>query len=87
MGPAKRLGDYSLKSPEENQGLQKREHGGHLQMARTLTHKLIVDSNDEVELYDLAKDPYEMENVYGKPEYSAVEIDLRRKLATMKPPA
>lgn len=84
LGPAKRLGDYSLKSQAESQGLEKREHGGHLRMARTHTHKLSVDSNDEVEFYDLVKDPHETENVHGRPEYRAAEEDLRRKLETMK---
>jgi hypothetical protein len=80
LGPAQRLGDYSLKSKEEVQGLAKREHGGHLRMARTHNHKLIADSNGDIEFYDLAKDPNEMENVHGKPEYRTIEDDLRRKL-------
>lgn len=32
------------------------------------------------ELYDLAKDPYELENVVGRPEYQSTRSDLRSRL-------
>jgi hypothetical protein len=34
----------------------------------------------EVELYDLEKDPHELNNLAGKPEYQKVEQELRAEL-------
>ncbi len=49
-------------------------------MARTLTHKLVLRSDGHSELYDLAKDPDELCNVYGDPEYEPVRGDLEGRL-------
>lgn len=38
----------------------------------------------ELELYDLAKDPYEMESVANKPEYATIQEDMARKLEQAK---
>jgi hypothetical protein len=34
------------------------------------------------ELYDLQNDPYELTNLAGKPDYKAIEIELRERLDT-----
>jgi arylsulfatase A-like enzyme len=80
IGPTPVLGTYSLGRPNEREALVMRERAGHLQMIRTLTHKLIQDSNGESEFYDLMKDPYELDNVHGRSEYRTLEEELRRKL-------
>ena len=36
------------------------------------------------ELYDLEKDPYEMRNVYGQPEYEALAKELKKQLLKLK---
>jgi arylsulfatase A-like enzyme len=38
----------------------------------------------EAELYDLAVDPYELENVAGDPRYADVEAELSARLAEMR---
>ncbi len=38
----------------------------------------------EWELFDLAKDPSELRNVYGQPEYQAVKVELTRELARLR---
>ncbi len=45
-------------------------------------HKLIYyPVGNRAHLFDLEKDPDEMEDLIGQPAYSAVETDLRDKLA------
>jgi arylsulfatase A-like enzyme len=39
---------------------------------------------DGWELYDLKKDPYEMTNVYGKPEYQSVIANLKERLKALQ---
>ncbi len=62
-----------------------RERAGHLRMIRTATHKLIRDSNGDVEFYDLAKDPYELDNAHGLPEYRSIEKELDKKFSNYLP--
>ncbi len=81
LGPAKRLGDYALQTALELQHLEKRERAGHLRMIRTHTHKVIVDSNGETEFYDLTRDPHELDNAHGRPEYREPEQQLLGLLA------
>src|SRR5581483_2555116 len=38
----------------------------------------------ETELYDLAKDPYELQNVAGDPSYDRVRAELAARLAKLK---
>jgi arylsulfatase A-like enzyme len=45
-------------------------------MMRTTRHKLIYRPDDQSELYDLAKDPREVRNVYGQSSYAKVQDDL-----------
>ena len=40
--------------------------------------------NDEWELFDLAEDPTDQVNLYGKPGYEEVESDLKLRLATLR---
>ena len=53
---------------------------------RTERYKLIHFYNDidEWELYDLEKDPREMNNIYGDPSYSGIVSDLRSKLIQLQ---
>ncbi len=36
------------------------------------------------ELYDLATDPHELRNVYGRPAYQTVREDLHRQLDALR---
>ena len=49
-------------------------------MIRTVSHKFIRDSNGEIEFYDLVKDPDELDNAHGRPEYRSIEQELEKKL-------
>jgi arylsulfatase A-like enzyme len=52
---------------------------------RTHTHKLIhFDRIDQWELYDLVKDPQEMNNVYNDPAYQNVVKELKRELKRLQ---
>jgi arylsulfatase A-like enzyme len=43
-------------------------------------YKLSMYADDRPELYDLARDPHEMENLYGAPAYAAVQARLTELL-------
>lgn len=49
-------------------------------MIRTLQHKLIYRPDDQSEFYDLAKDPRELDNVYGDASYSSPQADLFQRM-------
>jgi arylsulfatase A-like enzyme len=52
---------------------------------RTDKHKLIHFYNmDGWELYDLEKDPNELNSVYGKPKYAALTKELKTELARLR---
>ena len=52
---------------------------------RTETHKLIYFYMlDGWELYDLEKDPNELNSVYGKPEYAALTKELKNELIRLR---
>jgi arylsulfatase A-like enzyme len=80
IGPATRVGDYTLNTPVLMEHLARRERAGHLRMIRTNAHKLIVDSNGEREFYDLRRDPHELANLQGQPAYRAAETALQKLL-------
>lgn len=50
-------------------------------MVRTRTHQFTFNSADQGELYDLVADPYQLDNVYGQPEYETVRLDLMARMA------
>ncbi len=49
-------------------------------MVRTRTHQFTFNSGDPGELYDLQRDPYQLDNVYGDPAYEAVRQDLMGRM-------
>lgn len=53
---------------------------------RTTDYKLIHFYNDvdEWELYDLKKDPHEMQSVYNDPAYADIRADLHRRLEALQ---
>jgi choline-sulfatase len=51
-------------------------------MIRTATHKLIRRTSGENELYDLASDPQELVNLYGKPQVASQQLELTEQLLT-----
>ena len=52
---------------------------------RTRTHKLIYFwKKDQWELFDLARDPYELHNLYGEPGQEALTASLKAELARLK---
>lgn len=53
---------------------------------RTDRYKLIhfYEDIDTWELYDLEKDPHEMHNLYGEPEYETVSTDLKLRLEDLQ---
>jgi choline-sulfatase len=64
-------------------GLQQKEHPesvGRATMIRTLTHKLVLRTYGDHELYDFAADPQEMKNVYGDKAYAGVQAQLERRM-------
>ena len=53
---------------------------GNLKMVRWGTFKLTSDMMGEVQLYDLATDPFELKNLYGTPEVAAEQSRLLAEL-------
>jgi len=49
-------------------------------MVRTKTHQFTFNSGDQGELYDLVADPYQLNNVYGQPQYETVRQDLIERM-------
>jgi arylsulfatase A-like enzyme len=66
-------------------GVPKGSSGGSpaFEAVRTETHKYVEYDNGEAELYDVANDPYELENVYETANPSLVE-DLKAKLEALR---
>lgn len=52
----------------------------HQRMVRTRTHQFTFNAADQGELYDLEVDPYQLNNVYGRPEYEEVRVDLMARM-------
>ena len=51
-------------------------------MQRYKNWKLVVRTNGQNELYDMKKDPLEAHNLYGLPEYKAVQDEMTAKMLT-----
>jgi arylsulfatase A-like enzyme len=51
---------------------------------RTAEWKYTEYSTGEVELYDLVNDPYELQNIAGKPDYKDIQSELAKKLQELK---
>lgn len=66
--------------PKGLQQKEKPETVGRAVMIRTMTHKLVRRTYGDHELYDLQKDPRELTNVYGKPEYEGIRLELETRL-------
>ena len=49
-------------------------------MMRNITTKLVYRPTGVSELYDLTKDPRELNNVYNNPQYGALRLELINKL-------
>jgi arylsulfatase A-like enzyme len=49
-------------------------------MVRTRTHKFVYNSSDVCELYDLERDPDELQNRIDDAHYSSVKEDLKARL-------
>jgi len=49
-------------------------------MIRTVDRKLVYRPAEVSELYDLGNDPDELQNIYGRPEYSGDQSALERRL-------
>ncbi len=49
-------------------------------MIRTMTYKLIYRPDDQSEMYDLAKDPHELHNVFGRAQYRKIEEALLQRM-------
>lgn len=49
-------------------------------MIKNLTSKLVWRPRGQSELYDLEKDPREINNVFGQPSYGALQLALQEKL-------
>lgn len=51
-----------------------------MKMVRTEDWKLVVRLAGGNELYNMKKDPYELNNLYGIPEYNDIVLDLQLKM-------
>ncbi|MBN2713261.1 MAG: sulfatase-like hydrolase/transferase [Planctomycetes bacterium] len=49
-------------------------------MIRTRSHKLIRRPGGEHELYDMVKDPQELENIFGRPEVEDIQRELTLRM-------
>jgi hypothetical protein len=47
-----------------------------MRMLRKGDWKLILDMQGRGQLYNLAEDPVELENLYGQPEYIGIQCEL-----------
>lgn len=72
--PAKPTLGLKLRAPLEP------THWGPGCMLRTDIWKLCRYAHDQGELYDLANDPYEMNNLYGLPDYATMQANLETRL-------
>jgi arylsulfatase A-like enzyme len=83
------LGDEDTLVDPEQDGLRRgisfdclnsRSQSGTMRMLRKGRYKLAMDMQGRGQLYDLERDPVELNNLYGRPEWAAVERDLLAEL-------
>jgi hypothetical protein len=60
--------------------LNSRSQSGTMRMLRKGRYKLVMDMQGRGQLYDLEADPVELDNLYGRPEWAAVERELLAEL-------
>jgi len=60
--------------------LNSRTQSGTMRMVRKGDWKLIFDMQGRGQLYDLAQDPAEIEDLYGQPEHAAIQNDMLAEL-------
>ncbi|MFN8150670.1 MAG: sulfatase [Solirubrobacterales bacterium] len=58
--------------------------GTEYQAVRTSRYKYVANATGEIELYDLAADPYELTNLHGRPDYAEAEAALAQRLAALR---
>ena len=82
-----RWSDYDIPRDEQHiywpKGLQQQEHPESVcrsAMVRTQMFKLVQRTNGVCELYDLERDPLELDNVYRDPRYTDVQRQLEADL-------
>jgi choline-sulfatase len=64
-------------------GKQQQEHPGSVcrsTMIRTRTHKLVQRPDGQDELYDLAADPAELNNLHGDPAHDSIQRQMEKRL-------
>ena len=66
--------------PKGHQQNEYPESVGRASMIRTMTHKLVLRTYGDNELYDLASDPLELKNVYGEKKYAPFQAELERRM-------
>jgi len=83
-GKAKGKGKGKAKGKTGAGGVPKGGPGGSpFEAVRTATHKYVEYDNGEEELYDLATDPFELDNIYESADPSLAE-DLKTKLDALE---
>ncbi len=70
---------FDLRGPSFD-GLNCVSMSGKQKMVRKGHHKLLFDMMGRGELYDVAADPAELHDLYGRPEAAAVQADLMEEL-------
>jgi len=66
------------------EGPARRDGGLRFTGLRTPGHLLLERDTGDRELYDLARDPYELDNLAGRPQAAALEAALARRLARLR---
>jgi len=55
---------------------------GTMRMVRKGDWKLVLDMQGHGQMYDLARDPFELTNLYGDPDHADVQLELSTELLT-----